>query len=485
MLCRYPSLIAVLFLPVVAEVVFARPQWRLGVPPVHPPVDPPSHIPMKDGVLLPPYDTIYTFDQLIDHDNPRLGTFKQRYYFTHEFYRHGGPIVISTPGEGPLDGYAGFITNATLNGVVAQATKGAAVMIEHRFFGESNPYSDLSEESYRVHTLEQAIEDLVYFAQTAVLPMPGGNSVGASKAPWFLFGGSYSGALGYFEPIREHMPKNCSADVERVIRYMDRTLAFGSQLQKEAFKARFGMSGLTHLDDVAATLVAPFNPWQDLSPKTGSNNTFVEFCDALEVRNGIAAPADGWGLSHSLAAFGNWMKGFLAQTPVSARISKSSISPSETQAGLGSGFAAIILRQCSNYFPKTFPSATSARPKTEEVNAKYGGWSTNAPRIFFANGKRDPWREATVSSDFINRSSTRQNPIAVSDGFHCNDLDMANAIDPTIAKVQEFAVRYFVQWMDEYRWSISPLPPTFYHEKIPADIIDAPPSPLSNFLSQL
>jgi hypothetical protein len=36
---------------------------------------------MNNGTaqVLPPYDTIYYFDQLIDHHNPSLGTFKQRY----------------------------------------------------------------------------------------------------------------------------------------------------------------------------------------------------------------------------------------------------------------------------------------------------------------------------------------------------------------------------------------------------------------------
>lgn len=57
-----------------------------------------------NGTLIPDYDVIYTFDQLIDHSNPRLGTFKQRYYHTWEYWRPGGPIVITTPGEQAMDG---------------------------------------------------------------------------------------------------------------------------------------------------------------------------------------------------------------------------------------------------------------------------------------------------------------------------------------------------------------------------------------------
>lgn len=43
----------------------------------------------RNGTVLPPYDTTYYFDQLIDHKNPSLGTFKQRYWHTYEFYEPG------------------------------------------------------------------------------------------------------------------------------------------------------------------------------------------------------------------------------------------------------------------------------------------------------------------------------------------------------------------------------------------------------------
>jgi len=57
-----------------------------------------------NGVALPPYQTIYYFDQLIDHKDPGKGTFKQRYWTTWEFYKPGGPIIMLTPGEANADG---------------------------------------------------------------------------------------------------------------------------------------------------------------------------------------------------------------------------------------------------------------------------------------------------------------------------------------------------------------------------------------------
>jgi hypothetical protein len=65
--------------------------WLTGarrIPGVVPPPSPPIlHAPVtpvtdKSGAALPPLNTTYFFDQLIDHNNPSRGTFKQRYYTT-------------------------------------------------------------------------------------------------------------------------------------------------------------------------------------------------------------------------------------------------------------------------------------------------------------------------------------------------------------------------------------------------------------------
>jgi hypothetical protein len=92
-------------------------------------------------------------------------------------------------------GYTHYLTNRTINGLIAQQQNGSTVVLEHRFFGLSNPYPDLTVESFKVHNIEQAVEDFVYFAKHAILPMPGGDDVTPSTTPWILIGGSYSGAL--------------------------------------------------------------------------------------------------------------------------------------------------------------------------------------------------------------------------------------------------------------------------------------------------
>lgn len=85
------------------------------------------------------------------------------------------------------------------------------------------------------------------------------------------------------------------------------------------------------------------------------------------------------------------------------------------------------------------------------TNKLYGGWDATVERLIYANGIRDPWRDATVSSDFHRRQSTPLQPILVSDGFHASDLGTKENIDPTVAKVQKTANAYITKWLTEKR----------------------------------
>lgn len=58
-----------------------------GIP--HLNVGPIGPVVSRNGTQLPPFNQTFWFDQLIDHTNPGLGTFKQRYWHTWEFYEPG------------------------------------------------------------------------------------------------------------------------------------------------------------------------------------------------------------------------------------------------------------------------------------------------------------------------------------------------------------------------------------------------------------
>ncbi|KIP11822.1 hypothetical protein PHLGIDRAFT_10371 [Phlebiopsis gigantea 11061_1 CR5-6] len=483
-----------------------------------PVVSPPSGV-LTDvtGATLPPLNTTYVFDQLIDHTNPALGTFKQRFWTTWQFYEPGGAIVLFTPGEANAAPYTGYLTNRTINGLIAQQEKAATIVLEHRFYGTSTPYGNLEESSLKFHTIQQAIDDLEYFAKNVVLPMPGGDAVKpVTQAPWILVGGSYSGALtgwtlvnkpglfqagyassavvesivdywGYFEPIRQFMPKNCSADVEAVVAHVDQVFTNGTKAQISALKANWGLQNVTHLDDVSGALRNNLWTWQDLSPDSGPGQEFFNFCDALEVKNGVSAPASGWGLNHALTAWGSyWKNGYLQELcggddtedclgtydPTQTYYTNTTIGNDGRswewivcnqvgffQDGAPQNHPTLVTRlvqpasderQCTYFFPHTLPKPTT--PDIASTNVAYGGWNAVTPHLFFANGQRDPWREATVSADTAPAVSTAQQPIALGDGYHCSDLIVANAVvDATVAAVQTQALAAIKGWVAAFK----------------------------------
>ncbi|KAF8585313.1 hypothetical protein K439DRAFT_1388477 [Ramaria rubella] len=493
------------------------------------------------GAPLPPLNTTYFFDQLIDHANPARGTFKQRFWSTWQFYGAGGPVVLFTPGEANAAPYTGYLTNTTLNGMIAQANKGSTVVLEHRFFGLSNPIDNLDDESLQLLTIDQAAKDLAYFAKNVHLPQPNGDKINADTVPWILVGGSYSGALtswtlvdqpgvfwagyassavveaiidywAYFEPIRQNMPQNCSADIQTVIAHIDEVFTFGSEEEKQAIKDEFGMGDVRHLDDAAGSLRNILWDWQSLQPYVGPNATFFQSCDALEVKDGQNAPVSGWGLAHALPAWGAYFKNIYlpalcgddtAEDCLGSYNTSQSFWTNTTidnadrswmwmvcnevgflQEGAPLGWPSLVTRlvqpsyderQCSQMFPTAFPKPPI--PKAAATNAKFQGWTVNESRLFFANGKQDPWREATVSSDFHTRQSSASQPIFVGNGFHCSDLLAEAAVDPTVKAVMEAGVATVSDWIAEWPASKTskpsksvPSPAQFAPLSIPANM---------------
>ena len=296
-----------------------------------------------------------TFTQLIDHSNPSLGTFEQFYYWSNQYYAGpGSPVVFFTPGEVAADGYEIYLSANSTPGVIAQQLGAAAVIVEHRYWGQSSPVPDLSTQNMKYLTLNNSIADFVNFAKNVHLPFdPNGTSV-ATKAPWIMTGGSYSGALaawtestspgtfwaylassapveaindywGYFTPVMEGMPANCSADVQAVISHVDQVLTNGTDSDKTNLKTMFGAETLVHDDDFVSTLQSPLFLWQ--SNQFFGEGGFFEFCDAVEgVSSGSALPgAGGIGLNAALpnyaayvnsslgpgicSSYGNWFTG--------------------------------------------------------------------------------------------------------------------------------------------------------------------------------
>ncbi|KAM0451596.1 hypothetical protein ACHAPV_009937 [Trichoderma viride] len=300
----------------------------------------PPKAPVGAGVLATGSGPTYrTFQQLIDHDHPELGTFSQRYVYNGDYYKGpGSPIILVGPNESALDGYEGYTTNATLPGTYAQAVGGGAIIIEHRYWGQSSPFQSLDTENMTYLTLDQSIKDLTYFAKNVVLPFDQNRTSTPDKAPWVLSGCSYSGALTawvqdiapgtfwaysasspvveaigplwqYFEQVKLAMPKNCTSDYVKIIDHVDSILLGNDKKAKADLRSLFKLEGVVYDDDFAAALVNGLYTWQNVLFADGFSAT-NQMCDYVENKwpnsTSPTPGAKGVGLTKALAGYAKW-----------------------------------------------------------------------------------------------------------------------------------------------------------------------------------
>lgn len=285
-----------------------------------------------------------TFDQLIDHNNPDLGTFKQRYWYNDEYYEGpNAPIILHGPNESAGDGMVWYTTNMTGDGYFAQQVKGAAIVIEHRYYGESSPYEEMTSKTLQYLTLDQSLQDLIYFANNVKLPFDKNGATHPDKSPWIYSGGSYPGALAtwlqklypgtywayhassavvqpiahywqYYVPIEKAMPRNCSTDFKKAMKRLDTMLQISNEKEKNRIKSRFGLAGLED-DDFGWAIIDALQSWQGHQFYSSYASTkLYNMCDYIEGvhdKNNTHAPIpgeEGVGACKALKGLATWLR---------------------------------------------------------------------------------------------------------------------------------------------------------------------------------
>ncbi|KAH8884831.1 hypothetical protein GQ53DRAFT_797563 [Thozetella sp. PMI_491] len=458
-----------------------------------------------------------TFDQLLDHQDPSKGTFSQRYWYDAQYWNGpGSPVFLFNVGESSADGYTGYLHNMTITGYYAQKFGGAVIVIEHRYWGESNPYPDnLTTETLQYLDLPQSVWDMTYFAKNVKLEAGDETISNADEAPWVFVGGSYPGALagwisridpgvfwayhassavveaiydfyGYFDAIARGMPKGCSDDVKAVIQHVDGVFNNGTESDIQDLKETFGLGVVEHPEDFAAQLAGDFFWWQ-------SNETKVfEFCDYIESYASGKAPSSkdkGVGLKAAMAGYASWVKetsDCTEASPCNSYDPKNEYNNVKDDSGDrqwlwmlchnpfawwqvgpptndGTTIVSSLLtpehsqRDCALEFPTTngFQVGSVEGFTVDHLNMYTGGWDADFERVMFVNGEFDPWLAATVSSTQRPggpRQATKDMPIYTVKGGN-HVPDFFIDDDPAVANVTTQQIATMKRWLSEWKAS--------------------------------
>ena len=123
-----------------------------------------------DGLLASAAPTEAVFMQTLDHNDYQEPPvfWEQHYQYNETFHTQGGPVFLLLGGEGPASPI--WLAAATAPMVYAQEHGAAVYQLEHRFYGASQPFDDLSTEHLQYLTSQQALADAKEFVEKVILP---------------------------------------------------------------------------------------------------------------------------------------------------------------------------------------------------------------------------------------------------------------------------------------------------------------------------
>lgn len=238
-------------------------------------------------------------------------TFGLRYWFDPSHYKKGGPIIVLQSGETSGVGRLPFLQKGIV-AILAKATHGLGVILEHRYYGESRVTPDLSTENLRFLTTDQALADMAYFARHVVFEGLEHLDLTSPNNPYIAYGGSYAGAFvaflrklypdvywgaisssgvpeaiydywQYYEAHRLFAPTDCVTATQKLTHMVDNILINKADTEyTQRLKTIFGLGNITRSDDFANTLSWGIAGLQGMNWDPAVNDTgFGSYCNNI------------------------------------------------------------------------------------------------------------------------------------------------------------------------------------------------------------
>lgn len=387
------------------------------------------------------------FSQNINHnDITDLRRFNQRYWWTKEYAKSkSAPVIIYLCGESECG--SGVFWGMT--GAHSQVLGAYSFALEHRYYGKSQPFKDLTNLSLKYLTTELALKDVINFKRQIAAQM-------GLTGKWIIIGGSYAGHLA--AQLRRLYPNDFVGALasSAAVRADDNMTEYDEHVAKIA-----GPECLKNLHPIlfevenAITTDDGFKKMKDLFlvPQMNHRVDFMyllsdvtsasiqlghkeQFCTALKEK-GLAGLVE--------------MKKFIDKRYVD--FSRYSAEEAE-KTDLASNNGSVEMRQwfyqsCTEYgFWQNASSTEALRARSKMLNVNYHNelcqrlfnlpealpvnntikyyynplLDITTSNILFTNGDRDPWLSTTINPLNGNVTNPNTESILMTDAMHCDDL---------------------------------------------------------------
>lgn len=411
-----------------------------------------------------------TIEQVLDHNSKKTSQiFKQRYWRNSLYaLNDASPVLFYICGEGACGSYA-------VGGQIArhaQKLNAHIFALEHRYYGQSQPFSDLSTKNLVYLTTDFALKDLVEFQKFAQLNFK-------LTGKWITVGGSYpgslsayaralyphlfSGALGSSAPVMadldfseydEHVAlmagPQCLSAIKNVVAEIESEITSDDSFEK--VKLEFNASALRDRDDFLYLLA-------DTGAAAIQYGMRMQFCSLLE-SSGRAGYASAVEMVSN--TFGNLVD-LSAQSAEDISLDKHS---------QGIGMRQWFYQSCTEYgywqnaSPNPALRARSARINAEyhsrickrlfdlneparvnETNAQFYAQVLNSKtdKIYFTNGSEDPWINLSITESNGNHINPNLISHVIPAAAHCDDLGAGSS--PALNEAKEKFYQLSLDWV--------------------------------------
>lgn len=415
------------------------------------------------------------FQQLIDHHDPAKGMFNQRYYIDESFSSSdNSPVFFYICGEAACG-------KSSLAGEIrtfAEKYHAKMIALEHRYYGVSMPYHELSAENLKYLTTENALKDLARF-QTQIIK----DKHWTGK--WVSFGGSYPGSLSAFyrlkypemvvgslassapvkarenfEEYDAHVTKvageSCANKMRAAVKEVEGAL--GNDQQYNQIKKMFHAEEIKDKTDFVSMIA-------ELGAGAIQYGMHDKACALLETSK---TPLEGY------VAFSTYIMDLWGMKPKDLVFEGAmSTSADDYQASLG--MRQWFYQTCTEYGYWQTANADPAKSirsslinlnyyhegckrlfgremdaKVDAMNGNYYSQLLNeqVSNIFFTNGSDDPWSNLSLATENGNTANKNLAYFTIQGSAHCADLHTPNSIDSDSLKESRVRLDELIaQWI--------------------------------------
>ena len=410
-----------------------------------------------------------------DPDETRM--FSQRYFLNSSFATEdpaNAPVIFNICGESTcgamdIEGVAAYY---------AKDLKAHRVALEHRYYGLSQPFPELTVKNLQYLNTENALLDLSRFQKWA-------QEKYNLHGPWIVIGGSYAGNLSaiyrarfpnlvvgslassapiearlsfpeYDAVVTKTAGPECSAKIREMVKITEdaQSAPAAFRAREETFKAtgiKDPVEFISLITDVAAlavqygfkdSLCSEITKTNDLVKSYAERTAEILMSFGLNPVKMTSQGAEsidpksyyfGWGMrAWTYQYCTEW--GYLQNAnPDRSQSTRSALIDVEQQKG--------ICRRLFGVAPSTEPDALN-QMYYEKIRVP--GF---ASRIYFVNGGSDPWTILSITADRANSSNPELDMYTMPGASHCVDLSFPYNDPENTRPVRAKALELFHNWI--------------------------------------